>query len=81
MPSNERAIKGEKNKKTTDDPIPGKEKAKDRRESSLPEKSKPGKSDSNRDKPKAEKQNRGKNDNRDKGNEKPKKKDEEKSKR
>ncbi len=30
MPSNERAIKGEKNKKTTDDPIPGKEKAKGR---------------------------------------------------
>ena len=74
MPSNERAIKGEKNKKTTDDPIPGKEKAKDRRESSLPEKSGPGKPDSNRDEPKAEKQNRGENDNKDKGNEKPKKK-------
>jgi hypothetical protein len=74
MPSNERAIKGEKNKKTTDDPIPGKEKAKDRRESSLPEKSKPGESDSNRDQPKAENQGSGKNDANDKGDKKPKKK-------
>jgi len=74
MPSNEKAIKGEKNKKTTDDPIPGKEKAKDRRESSLPEKSNPGESGSNRDEPKAEKQRRGENDNKDKGKEKSKKK-------
>ena len=58
MPTNERAIKGEKNKKTTDDAIPGKEKAKDRRESSLPPKqSETGKSSptSNRDEAKAEK--------------------------
>ena len=74
MPANERAIKGEKNKKTTDDVIPGKEKAKDRRESSLP----PKQSDqnSNQDEPKAENQRRGANDNKDKGSEKPKKKDE-----
>jgi hypothetical protein len=37
MPTKPRAITGEKNKKTTDEVIPGKEKAKDRRESSLPE--------------------------------------------
>jgi hypothetical protein len=59
MPTNERAIKGEKNKKTTDDVIPGKEKAKDRREESLPlrqpEAGKPSPT-SNRDEPKAEKQ-------------------------
>ncbi|MBA2619681.1 MAG: hypothetical protein H0U87_00620 [Acidobacteria bacterium] len=30
MPTQERAVKGEKNKKTTEDPIPGKEKAKGR---------------------------------------------------
>ena len=79
MPTNERAIKGEKNKKTTDEVIPGKEKAKDRRESSLPPKqSGPNKSDrtSNQDAPKAERQQRGANDNKDKGSEKPKKKDE-----
>lgn len=85
MPANERAIKGEKNKKTTDELIPGKEKAKDRRASSLPPKqSDPDKSDrkSNQDEPKAEKQRRGGIDNKDKGSEKPKKKDEdEKSKR
>ncbi len=85
MATNQRAVKGEKNKKTTDDVIPGKEKAKDRRESSLPPKqSDPEKSDrkSNRDEPKAEKQRRDANDNKDKGKEKPKKKDEdEKSKR
>jgi len=63
MPSKERAITGEKNKKTTEDPIPGKEKAKDRRESSLPEQPKPGKTNSNQDEPKAENQGRGKNDN------------------
>ena len=81
MPTNDRAVKGEKNKKTTDEVIPGKEKAKDRRESSLPPKqSESGKSKptSNRDEPKAEKQQRGVNDNKDKGKEKPKKKDEEK---
>ena len=81
MPTNERAIKGEKNKKTTDDVIPGKEKAKDRREESLPLKqAEAGKSSptSNRDEPKAEKQRRGANDNKDKGDEKPKKKTEEK---
>ena len=38
MPTNERAVKGEKNRKTTDDVIPGKEKSKDRREESLPQK-------------------------------------------
>ena len=81
MATNERAVKGEKNKKTTDDTIPGKEKAKDRRENSLPPKqSEPGGSGktSNQDEPKAEKQNRGKNDNQDKGDEKPKKKDQNK---
>ena len=30
MPTNERAVKGEKNEKTTDDSIPGKEKSKNR---------------------------------------------------
>jgi hypothetical protein len=80
MPTNERAIKGEKNKKTTDDVIPGKEKAKDRREESMPKQAEAGKSSptSNRDEPKAEKQRRGANDNKDKGDEKPKKKTEEK---
>jgi hypothetical protein len=38
MPANSRAEKSEKNKKTTDDAIVGKEKSKDRRESSLPPK-------------------------------------------
>ena len=57
MPANERAIKGGKNKKTTDDVIPGKEKSKDRRESSLPSK-----------------QSGNSGDNKDKGSEKPKKK-------
>jgi hypothetical protein len=32
MPTQERAVKGEKNKKTTEDPIPGKEKARGRTE-------------------------------------------------
>lgn len=56
--ANETAEKGEKNKKTTDDPIAGKEKAKNRREESLPEtNSDQNSSDrkSNRDEPKAEK--------------------------
>ena len=81
MPTNERAIKGEKNKKTTDDKIAVKEKEKGRRESSLPPKqADPNKSDrkSNQDEPKAEKQRLGANDNKDKGIEKPKKKDENK---
>ena len=75
--ANDKAIKGEKNKKTTDDKISGKEKAMDRRESSLPPKqSDPDESDpkSNQDEPKAEKQRRQENDNKDKGDEKPKKK-------
>ncbi|MDQ3713237.1 MAG: hypothetical protein M3388_13595 [Acidobacteriota bacterium] len=76
MPANERAIKGKKNKKTTDEVIPGKEKAKDRRESSLL----PKQSDrnSNQDEPKADKQQRDANNNTDKGDKKPKKKKEEK---
>jgi hypothetical protein len=67
MPTNERAIKGEKNKKTTDNVIPGKEKAKDRREESLPKRSAPGTADgkSNQDGPKAEKQILAENDNKD----------------
>ena len=59
MPTNEEAFRGKKNKKTTADPIPGKEKAKDRRESSLP----------------SNQSNTGKSDNNDKGKAKPKKKD------
>lgn len=81
MPSNERAIKGEKNKKTTDEEIPGKEKSKHRREAALPPtQSEPGASGekSNRDEPKAEKQSRPKNDNKDQGDDKRKKKDEDK---
>ena len=73
--------KGEKNKKTTAEEIPGKEKSKDRREKSLPMNRENDESDpkSNRDQPKAEKQRRTENDNKDKGKEKPKKKNEEKS--
>ncbi|MEJ7863327.1 MAG: hypothetical protein WKF90_16980 [Pyrinomonadaceae bacterium] len=55
--TNETAEKGEKNKKTTGEIIPGKEKFKDRRDSSLPAKnSDPDESDrkSNQDEPKAE---------------------------
>ena len=77
--ANDKAIKGEKNKKTTDDAIPGKEKAMDRRESSLPPKqSDPDESGpkSNQDEPKAEKQRRAEND-KDKGDQKPKKKNKE----
>ncbi len=76
MPTNERAVKGEKNKKMTDEVIPGKEKAKDRRESSLPPKQSDRKS--NQDEPKADKQQRDANDSTDEGDEKPKKKKEEK---
>jgi hypothetical protein len=78
MATNDKAVKGEKNRKTTDEIIPGKEKAKDRREQSVPpNQSDPDASDqkSNQDEPKAEKQNRPKNDNKDKGDDKPKKKD------
>jgi hypothetical protein len=81
MPAKERAITGEKNKKTTDDVIPGKEKSKDRRQTSLPEQeSAPGKTGrkSNQDEPKAKKQNQGENNDNDKGKSKPKKKDGEK---
>lgn len=42
MPTDERAEKGEKNKKTTDDSIPGKEKAMNRPDTGLsPQASKP----------------------------------------
>ena len=42
MPTDERAEKGEKNKKTTDDSIPGKEKAKNRPDTGLsPQASRP----------------------------------------
>lgn len=42
MPTNDRAEKGEKNKKTTDESIPGKEKAKNRPDDGLsPQASKP----------------------------------------
>jgi hypothetical protein len=80
MPSQERAIKGEKNKKTTDEVIPGKEKSKDRREESLPQQSDPDKSGepSNQDTPKAKKQPSKTGDNTNKGDAKPKKKNEEK---
>jgi hypothetical protein len=72
MPTNKRTIEGEKNKKITDDNIPGKEKAKYKREKSLPT--------INRDTPKAKKQAQNIN-NTGKGKAKPKKKDEEKKKR
>jgi hypothetical protein len=70
------AVKGEKNKKTTEETIPGKEKAKNRRESSLESNKENDESDpkSNQDAPKAEKQTRPENDNKDKGKDKPKKK-------
>ena len=70
----DKAVKGDKNRKETEKKIPGKEKARDRRESSLPPKySDPDKADkkSNQDEPKAEKQARSKNDNKDKGKDKP----------
>ncbi len=66
MPTNDRAVKGEKNKKTTDDPIPGKEKSKDRRDAALPQtQTSSGKS--------SEKNNQ--NDDNNGGDKKPKKKD------
>ena len=54
MATNQKAEKGEKNKKTTDDPVAGKEKAKNRREDSLPRNKENDESDkkSNRDEPK-----------------------------
>ncbi len=55
MPTQERAVKGEKNKKTTDDSIPGKEKAKGRVDTGLS--------------PQAEKPNGGENDRTDGGDE------------
>ena len=67
--------KGDKNKKTTEGTDQGKEKAKNRRESSLPSRdADPDKSDpkSNRDYPKAEKT--GSKDNKESGKERPKKK-------
>ena len=77
----DKAVKGDENRKETEGKIPGKEKARDRRESSLPPKdSDPDKSDkkSNWDEPKAEKQRRSENDNKDKGKDKPKKTESEK---
>ena len=72
--------KGDKNKKTTEGKIAGKEKAKNARKSSLePKDSDPDKSDpkSNRDEPKAKKRDRDQNE--DNGKDKPKKKDKQSS--
>ncbi|HSK71484.1 MAG TPA: hypothetical protein VK892_07310 [Pyrinomonadaceae bacterium] len=77
----DKAVKGDEHKKEMKEKIPGKEKARDRRESSLPPKvSDPDKSDkkSNQDQPKAEKLTRNKRDD-EKGKDKPKKTGKEKT--